>query len=269
MPPIALVINADDFGLTEGVSAGIVKAIHAGVVTSTTAMACVPGVAERLRRWAPQISGHIGAHLQLTSGTPLLRPSQVPSLVREDGAFPSRRKEIKELRSEELFAEWEAQIEFLLSAGIELTHLDSHHHVHGLAFVFPVFCELARKYRFPVRSLDMDMDRCLCEAGVPTLGRTLQDWYGGALSVGSLLQVLESGQQQFPQYDRFELMCHPGFIGEDLGTLSHYVGEREQELQSLCDPELKAKLATRGVRLSRVLDMRPSPCRHGVFTLAG
>ena len=52
---IPVVINADDFGLTEGVCAGIVKAIQAGGVTATTAMACVPGAVERLKRWAPKI----------------------------------------------------------------------------------------------------------------------------------------------------------------------------------------------------------------------
>lgn len=260
MPPIAVVINADDFGLTEGVCAGIAHAIKVGAVTSTTAMVCAPGAAARLLRWAPRIAGHIGAHLQLTSGIPRLPPSQVSSLVQEDGMFPPKRKEIRNPRPEEIFAEWEAQIEFLLGAKIELTHLDSHHHVHGLSFVFPTFCELARKYALPVRSLDLEMDNRLRAAGVPTLGQTLQGWYGGELSVRSLLRVLEWGRQQFPQAERFELMCHPGWVEEELGVLSRYVGEREKELRSLCDTELEKQLVAGGFKLSGVRALRRSAC---------
>jgi predicted glycoside hydrolase/deacetylase ChbG (UPF0249 family) len=260
LPGIELVINADDFGLTEGVSAGIAHAINAGAVTSTTAMACVPGAGARLRQWAPRIAGHIGAHLQLTSGTPLLPSSQVSSLVQEDGKFPSKRKEIQNPRAEEIFAEWEAQIKFLVGAGIELTHLDSHHHVHGLPFVFPTFCELARKYELRVRSFDLEMDNRLRTAGVPTLGRTLTDWYGGELSVRSLLRVLERGREKFPQAERFEVMCHPGWVEEELGTLSRYVGEREEELRVLCDPELEEQLVAGGFKLSQVRALRGSVC---------
>jgi len=180
---IPVVINADDFGLTEGVCAGIVKAIHAGGVTATTAMACVPGAADRLKRWAPRIPGRIGAHLQLTSGTPILSPENVPSLVGNHGRFPVTRKQVRNPRTEEIFAEWSAQIEFLLRIGIEPTHLDSHHHIHRLPAAFPAFCELAKRYGVPARAIDPEMTVTLRASGVPCVDRTLTGWYGGELSV--------------------------------------------------------------------------------------
>ncbi len=64
-----LIVNADDFGLTEGVSAGIVDAIERGVVTATTAMVAIDA-SERLARLGPRIAGRVGLHLQLTGGIP-------------------------------------------------------------------------------------------------------------------------------------------------------------------------------------------------------
>ena len=200
---IPVVINADDFGLTEGVCAGIVKAIQAGGVTATTAMACVPGAVERLKRWAPKIPGHIGAHLQLTSGAPVLPPERVPSLVQDGGQFPAIRKQVR-ARTEEILFEWRAQIELLRCAGIELTHLDSHHHIHRLPSALPAFCELAKQYGLPARALDAETTRSLRTAGVPCVGRTLTDWYGGELSAGSLVNVLNEGRRDSPEAGSFE-----------------------------------------------------------------
>ena len=246
---LPVIINADDFGLTEGVCAGIVRAIEAGGVTSTTAMVCVPGSRERLTRWAPRISGQIGAHLQLTSGAPILPPERVPSLVRQDGKFPARRKELQNPRQEEILEEWRAQIESLLCAGIEPTHLDSHHHVHGLPAVFPAFCELARQYSLPARSLDWDMTRNLRAAGVPCIDRTLTGWYGGELSVKSLVRLLQEGLREYPSAENFEVMCHPGFSDDSLPSFSRYVSEREVELAVLCNANLERELVVAGFSL--------------------
>ncbi len=247
---IRLMINADDFGLTEGVCSGIVRAIRAGGVTATTGMVCVPGALERLRRWAPAIAARIGAHLQLTSGTPVLPPERVRSLVHEDGKFPSRRKEVRTPRHEEIINEWRAQIEQFLRAGIEPTHLDSHHHIHRLPAVLPAFLEIAKRYGLPARSLDPLMRATFRAAGVPCADLTLTDWYGGDLSVARLVEVLAGGVRENPQAQNFELMCHPGFFDSDLGLYSRYTADRERELAALCDRALQDQLATAGFLLT-------------------
>lgn len=249
---IRLMINADDFGLTEGVCSGIVRAIRAGGVTATTAMVCVPGSLERLRRWAPAIVGRIGAHLQLTGGTPVLPPERVRSLVLEDRKFPSRRKELREPRVEEIVSEWRAQIELLLWAGIEPTHLDSHHHIHRLPAVLPAFLEIARQYGLPARSVDPAMTATFRAAGIPCADITLTDWYGGELSAASLVNVLREGARKYPEAETFELMCHPGFFDSDLGLYSRYTADRERELAAICDPTLQDKLRTAGFSLTSV-----------------
>ena len=254
---IPLIINADDFGLSDGVSRGIVQALHAGGVTATTAMVCAPDAVEHIRRWAPEIEGYIGAHLQLTSGTPMLPPERVPSLVLEDGKFPARRKEIRSPRTEEVFAEWQAQIECLVRVGIEPSHLDSHHHVHGLPALFPAFCELAKQYSLPARSLHGEMTHALHAAGVACIDQTLTGWYGGKLSMKSLVRVLQEGTHEYAAAKSFELMCHPGLVDDSLNSLSRYVTERELELTVLCDAHLQRELAAAGFRSSRM----PSPSK--------
>ena len=243
---VPVVLNADDFGLTEGVCAGIVKAIHAGGVTATTAMVCVPGAVERLKRWAPEIPGRIGAHLQLTTGRPILPPERVRSLVQDDGRFPAKRKQLGDPKTQEILAEWRAQMELLFRAGIEPTHLDSHHHVHRLSSALQAFCELARQYRIPARSLDGEMARSLREAGVACVDCTLTGWYGGELSTASLVSVLREGARQHPAATSFEVMCHPGYVDDDLPHLSGYVEDREKELAALCQGTLKQELEVAG-----------------------
>lgn len=249
---IPLVINADDFGLTEGVCSGIVRAIYSGGVTATTAMVCVPGAVERLRRWAPEIPGRIGAHLQLTSGKPVLLPELVSSLVGADGSFPSRRKDVQAPRTEEILSEWRAQIELLLSVGIQPTHLDSHHHIHSSPAAFPAFCEIAKQYGFPARSVDRAMTETLRDSGIPCVDATLIGWYGGELSAESLVKIVRQGVQEYLGAESFELMCHPGFSDNGLGHVSRYTSDRERELAALCDCTLQGQLAAAGFVMSSV-----------------
>jgi len=206
---------------------------------------------ERLKRWAPKIPGHIGAHLQLTSGAPVLPPERVPSLVHDGGQFPAVRKQVR-AKTEEILFEWRAQIELLLGAGIEPTHLDSHHHIHRLPAALPAFCELAKQYGLPARAVDVEMMGNLRTAGVPCVGRTLTDWYGGELSVGSLVNVLKEGRRESREAGSFEVMCHPGFVDADLRPLSRYVDDREKELAVLCDGALQQQLAVAGFSLSPI-----------------
>src|SRR3954454_23441888 len=83
-----LIVNADDYALSPGVSRGILEAHARGVVTSTTALVNTPGAAAALaaaRAAAPALG--LGLHVNLSFGRPVLSPGAVPSLVGGDGAF--------------------------------------------------------------------------------------------------------------------------------------------------------------------------------------
>ncbi|MFQ5578598.1 MAG: carbohydrate deacetylase, partial [Anaerolineae bacterium] len=154
--PRYLIINADDFGLSDGVTGGIIKAWQEGVVTSTSAMINIAGAPERIaaaRAAHPNLP--IGLHLNTTAGRPVLPPEQVPTLVDETGRFHNRFTVFQHLHKislAELRAELHAQAERLLSTGVQFDHIDYHQHLMVMHTPFyPLVCELARRYQVPVR----------------------------------------------------------------------------------------------------------------------
>jgi predicted glycoside hydrolase/deacetylase ChbG (UPF0249 family) len=73
-----------------------------------------------------------------------------------------------------------------------------------------------------------------------------------------LVSVLKEGLQDSPEATSFEVMCHPGFVDEQLPPLSRYLAEREQEAAALCDSSLQHELASSGLWLSSIaLAARP------------
>src|SRR5262245_60514883 len=133
-----LIVNADDFGLTQQVNRGILDAHHDGIVTSTTLLANGGSFDEAvsMSRQAPQLG--VGVHLNLSEGNPVSRASEIPSLVDSRGALHltpgrlwagivKRKVSLSDVERELL-----AQVRKVIRAGISPTHLDGHKHVHVL-----------------------------------------------------------------------------------------------------------------------------------------
>ena len=66
-----LILNADDFGLTEGVNEGIIRAHREGVLTSTTLMANAPAFDDAVQRARANRELGVGCHLVLAGGPPV------------------------------------------------------------------------------------------------------------------------------------------------------------------------------------------------------
>lgn len=244
-----LIINADDFGFTDGVTEGIIRSIHEGVVTSTTAMACVAGATRRLAHSASALPGRIGAHLQLTTGHALSEPSMVPTLCGPDGMFPVSKKSLNQASTREIVIEWEAQFRFLCDAGIEPTHIDTHHHVHKYPNVFKAFCEIAQRFSAPARALTPAMCEELRHANVPCPDAMIVDFYGDGMTAAWLVDLIDRAMEAPNPPETIEVMCHPGTPCEELNHLSKYVHERGVELDALCSPGLRERLEDRGFSL--------------------
>src|SRR5262249_49277242 len=130
VPARRLIVNADDFGLTRGVSRGILEAGRSGIVTSTTVL--VNRAADRGQLEELSASGlRVGLHFTLTRGAPVSAPRRVPSLL--DDAGQLRRDPVavaERARPDEARIEIGNQIDAFRSLmGRFPTHLDSHHHV--------------------------------------------------------------------------------------------------------------------------------------------
>jgi predicted glycoside hydrolase/deacetylase ChbG (UPF0249 family) len=266
-----LIVNADDYGHSPGVSAGIRQAHRHGVVSTTTAMMNYPDAVPALARAqveCPQLG--LGVHLIVTEGRPVLPPEQVPTLIRPDGRFYP----ISELYAvadaidpAELKAEWRAQIERFLASGAALDHLDSHHHA-ACAFEkgMRVFYELAEELDAPVRhpyavfalfthngSLDpVQVDRVrayadplMASGRVRAAPGAVTQFYDATVSVETLLDLLDHLEDGATT----ELMVHPGLVDDEILQGSTYHTMRQTELTVLTDARVLARVRERGIAL--------------------
>ncbi|MGZ4815889.1 MAG: ChbG/HpnK family deacetylase, partial [Terriglobales bacterium] len=261
-----LIVNADDFGLTPGVNCAIAESHQRGIVTSTTLMANSGSFddAVELSRRMPRLS--VGCHVVLVDGNPVLGPEQVPSLVTESefppsfGAFAKLALR-KKVRHEEIEAEASAQIRRIQNAGVPVTHVDSHKHVHMLPAVgaaiihaaaacrvgairnpfVPVrplaFAHLARRPKLWTRYTETRLLRRYhreFRENAANAGMTTPDGSFGVVSTGALdLELFIAIVGSIPE-GTWEFVCHPGYIDEQLGAIRTRLREsREKELQVL------------------------------------
>jgi chitin disaccharide deacetylase len=238
----ALIVNADDFGLTRGVSAGILAAHRLGIVTSTTVLVTAQPDREQLAEARAAGLG-LGLHVNLTLGRPLTRAR---SLVDAGGGFVrDPRRAAAGADPRDARAEVEAQIErFDKLVGRRPTHLDTHHHVGLYAPVREVVLDVARRLGLPVRSQDAAARARARGAGLRTtdhfFGESGPDAYWSAARTLAHLRSLPPGVSEF--------MCHPGRFDDDLGY-SRYGRQREVELTGLGAPAARGAAAALGIQL--------------------
>ncbi|MBL8153826.1 MAG: ChbG/HpnK family deacetylase, partial [Anaerolineae bacterium] len=154
-----LIVNADDFGISAGVSRGILEGHQRGILTSTSAMVNLPDTAAFIRRAqqeAPRLG--IGLHFTLSFGKPVSAAERVPSLVTAEGRFCSTYETLQEMAkgftADDLRTELTAQFDrFVEIAGQLPDHLNSHHaftYTHPDAY--DVLRGLAEQHRLPIRN---------------------------------------------------------------------------------------------------------------------
>ncbi|MEZ5288640.1 MAG: ChbG/HpnK family deacetylase [Vicinamibacterales bacterium] len=244
-----LIVAADDFGLTDGVTAGILEAMAAGVVSCTSAMTAVPGAAERAgAAIKPALEGRIGLHLQRTPGEPCAGRSGVPSLCDGSGRFPAR-AEGTAWRDADIACEWLAQVERLRAAGIEPAHLDSHHHVHQLPAATRPYASLAATLGVAARGGPAPVREALSAAGVVHADWFETSWFDGVLTVDRFLAIVRRAFAVVRGEGTVELMCHPGRTDRALEQVSRYTSQRDAELAVLCAPDLRRRLEDMDITL--------------------
>lgn len=260
-----LFVNADDFGLTDGVSSGILEAMAAGVVGASTAMVCAPGAMERITRLGPAIAGRLGLHLQLTGGRPCLPPEEIPSLVvMPEGLFPRKKTAVVDVDPDDVRREWRAQLARFRESGLEPSHIDSHHHIHKRPEVFPIFLELARELGVPARAVSDAMRRELAQAGVPHADLCVTRFYGEQVNSAAFLSLVDAAFAALGGEGTVEVMVHPGRCDAVLASISTYSDGREMELRALSEPGLADILAARGIELdpAAFFSSRPPSARQ-------
>ncbi|MHB0871529.1 MAG: carbohydrate deacetylase [Chloroflexota bacterium] len=274
-----LIVNADDFGISEGVNRGIVEAHLHGILTSTTVMANMPAFdhAVELKHRHPTLA--VGVHLNLTAGKPILPPSSVPDLVDGEGHFLRGdrfllRLSLGRIDLRQVEAELSAQLERALGAALSPDHLDSHHHVHAHPLLQPMALRIALRHGLEAIRCPVDLGlrgggsatARLKAVGLSGLGELLRrrarragiatpDHFRGlALGMGFSTADLRRLFSELPDGST-ELMCHPGYPDRELERQTSYCAGRASELEALLEPTHRQLLEPRGVKLGSYSDI--------------
>ena len=277
-----LIINADDFGLTPGVNRAIVEAHQRGVVTSATMMANAQAVEDASVR-ARTAAMSVGCHVVLIDGAPLLAPKNVSTLLGGNAHFRDGWLEFaaralrNQLDEAQVAAEVEAQIRRIQQAGLCVTHVDSHKHVHLLPPVLRPMLKAAKAcgvnairnpfaplkplaaahlLRRPrlwgryfevklLRRFGQEFRRTVAEAGMMTTDGTFGIVVTGALDAELFAAIVGS----LPE-GTWEMVCHPGYCDAELRAVRTRLREsREQELRVLTSEKARQAIEAAGVEL--------------------
>lgn len=221
-----LIVNADDFGRSPEITAGILRAHTDGIVTSASAMVRYPSAEPALRAAGEHPRLGVGLHLDL--GEWVFRDgdwAQVYAVADLDDAAAVEREAREQLER------------FRTLTGREPTHLDSHQHVHRQGAALDVAGRLAAELSVPLREHTPGI-----EYRGEFYGRSAESRpYPEGITATALVELIESLPEGVT-----ELSCHPaeaGVVDEGYGA------ERTAELRTLCDVRVAEAVRRAGVRL--------------------
>ena len=285
-----LIVNADDFGFTPGVNRAIVEAHIRGIVTSSTLMANGRAFddAVRLAKTVPLLS--VGCHVVLIDGEPVLAADKLTSLSSARGScfrdglrsFAARALAGR-LDPDEIEAEAGAQIRKLTSAGVSVSHVDTHKHTHLFPAVLRPLLSAARASgvralrnpfgpRKPIKSSELVTRPSLWTryAEVRILGTLAAKFHEAAVREGMVtpdgtLGIVVTGALDEKLFraiaavipdGTWEFVCHPGYNDDDLKSANTRLREsRETELRLLTMPEVKQLLFDEEIQLISYRDL--------------
>ena len=230
-----LIVNADDFGLSDGVNRGIIRAHEQGIVTSASLMVRQPAAAAAADYAKRHPGLSVGLHLDLGEW------------AYRDGQWTAA-YEVVPLDSMGAVAEEVArQLDrFRDLVGRDPTHLDSHQHVHRSEPLRAYARRAAAALRVPLRHFDPRVRYCGDFYGQTGKGEPFHDAIGPE-SLARIIHSLAPGVT--------ELACHPG---EDAALQSPYRLERLAEVEALCHPAARGALSQARVELTSFHAMRPA-----------
>jgi predicted glycoside hydrolase/deacetylase ChbG (UPF0249 family) len=257
-----LLVTADDFGLCPQIDEAVCLLHDRGIVHRTSFITGRRGFDRSVERLAARSGLQVGVHLNLTDGRPVLPPRRVPSLVTGTGEFVGGRH-YRVLANvvagwstpADIRSEWRAQLARARGAGLRITHLDSHGHLHLLPAVREIVLDLLEEFEVPFVRLLLSADSARYlpfrpgsagrAAGIGRRGlavryprRVIGLRRRGTLDLSRLLDELRAQTGGVT-----ELIVHPSIGSNEYHARWGYAGRGE--LDSLLAPEIARVLTGR------------------------
>ena len=233
-----LIVNADDFGQSPGINRGIIAGHEQGIVTSASLMVRWPAVREAVRYGLDHPGLSLGLHFDICEW------------VFKDEEWVSLYQVVPSDDARAVAFELERQLTtFRGLLGRNPTHLDSHQHIHREEPARAILIEAARELKVPLRDMSPAIRYCGAFYGQAANGYP----YPEGISVEGIKKTLSALPGGVT-----ELGCHPG-VGNDPGTM--YSREREVELGTLCDPQVREAIEREGLELCSfhdIADLNPA-----------
>ena len=259
-----LIVNADDFGRHELINLAVERAFNKGCLKSATIM---PGGiafddAVNVAKKNPGLG--VGIHCTLANGNPILPPKEIPSLVTAEGIFYAdyvtflKRYLSGKISLDEVRSELAAQFEKVHRAGLTLTHVDSHQHLHHVPGIVKIVLNLAESSNVKAMRI---ADAKLFDGELKTFGQ-----FVGRFGLSSLAKfaAYHAHKKNFATTEHFagivagesvsenfmiklidkledgttEVMLHPGTDNKILRDFCKWDHDFEEELAAVTSPTI-------------------------------
>lgn len=277
-----LIVNSDDFGRHELINRAVEKALNEGCLRSATIMAGGAAFDNAVEIAKKNPSLGVGIHFTLANGFPVLPPKEIPTLVTGDGVFFENyvvflKKYLQgKVSAEEIKSELAAQLEKIQRSGLNLTHFDSHQHLHHFPGIIEICLDLAESAKISkmrvseTKIFDGELDsvgKFIGRLGLGSLAKfaaykahkknfiTPQHFTGIVAGeavdenfLSKLLNNLEEGTT--------EIMLHPGTDNEVLQKYCDWEHDFEGELAAVTSPKILKQLEEKNISAINFRDIK-------------
>ena len=235
-----LIVTADDVGLDRGMTAGAIEAHRNGIVTACSIAANGREFDDAVARLRDVPSLEVGVHLTLVEERALTTGEPMPRNWMRFLLSPKRGVE-SELR---------AQIERVLAAGLRITHVNGHQHLHQWPRINRIVSRLASEYG--IRYVRVVNDRGGIKRRLPIA--ILNRLAGEGARRHTTIGVAEAGHLTAERIvalvdfvnDTTELVTHPGV---NVSGYAHWNYDWSGETRALCDARVREGIAKKNIEL--------------------
>ncbi|MCL4498813.1 MAG: hopanoid biosynthesis-associated protein HpnK [Chloroflexi bacterium] len=274
--PITLVVNADDFGLSERINQGIESAFRQGVLRSASLMPNGAAFDDAVQVALRNPGLGVGVHISLVDERCVASCEQVRGLIDKDGLLPRsygafiKAYVMRKFGAREINAEVDAQVARALDTGIKFTHIDSHQHLHVLPSILDTVLGAAKSAgigvvrvpleqgafssrMFSMRGIQIAAFTLLARAcGKKALraGMRFADHFWGLDASGRMDEAHLLGVLKRLPGGVNEIMMHPGFSDAETHTRYHWGYRWDDEASALVSESVREIIQERGIRLA-------------------